>query len=79
VAFLYPILLFFVQGYNEVYVVDSARNIGTMRGWSSYELVGYIVDFSIACSVLKCQLGVLSLSFINFISKSLSNSLELTL
>jgi len=75
VVFPHPILLFFVHGYNKVYVVDSASNVRVREEWNSCKLVEYVVNFSSAGYALRCCFEVLPCSFINFASKALPNCL----
>ena len=79
VVFPYSILLFFVYGYDKVYVVDSVSNVRVREEWNSCELVEYVVNFSSAGYALRYCFEVLPCSFINFASKALPNSLELPL
>jgi len=77
--FFHPIFLFFIQSHDEIHAVDSTSDVWVRRSGSSYEAVRYYSDFSVACIVLRCQFRVLSLSFIGFLLKALSNGFELPL
>ena len=77
--FHHPILLFFIHGYNKVYVIDSISNVRVGEEWNSCELVEYVVNFSSADYTLRCCFEVLPFSIINFTSKALPNSFELPL
>ena len=74
-VFLCLVFLFFVKDYDKVHVVNCVSNVGVGREGSSYELIRYVLDFFNAGCALRCHFGVLSLFFIGFVSKALSNFL----
>ena len=75
----FVILLFFVQSYDKVYVVDSVRNVGVRRERGICKLVRYGSSFLVTYIVLRCQFGVLPFPFIDFTLIALPSSLELLL
>jgi len=77
VVFLCLVFLFFVKDYDKVHVTNCVSNIGVGREGSSCELIRHVLNFFNAGCALRCHFGVLFLFFIGFVSKALSNSLEL--
>jgi len=53
IVFLYLVFLFFVKSYDEVHVIDSARNIGVRKIRSYCKLVRYDLNFSVTYNALR--------------------------
>ena len=52
-VFLYLVFLFFVKSYDEVHVIDSARNIGVKKIRSYCKLVRHDLNFSVTYNALR--------------------------
>ena len=75
IILIYSVFLLFVKHHNKVEIVNNTRKI-VVSEWESSCKVGYLCFLSIRCA-LRCWFGVLLSFFIYFVSKALSNSLEL--
>jgi len=78
-VFLCLIFYFFVQDHDKVYGVDYTSNIKIEGSRGSCKLVTHnlSLDFLFAYNVFEILIWSFILSFIDFISKTLPNSLEL--